>query len=299
MPTLFLHTPSRANTNSSIDKPTAIWYNTVGYGIFIGDLSRRMGLANTVGLLLGWALIIGSILLGGLDKIKVFIDVPSIFIVGGGTIAALLVSYPFGPVLGVHKFILVSFTAKDRAPLKVIEQIVALSESARREGLLSLENHLEEIDDNPLLAMGIRLAVDGMSPEVVESIMNNEIDAVNGRHQYGKQVLGKFGQYAPAFGMIGTLIGLVMMLADLDPDKVGAGMAVALLTTLYGAIVSNLMFLPWADKLGLINDDEIQCMEITLKGVLAIQGGENPRVVKQKLLTYIPVAARPEENEDA
>ena len=258
-----------------------------------------MGLANIVGLLLGWALILGAICLGGIDKLKIFFDLPSVFIVLGGTLASLLVAYPLAPVLGMHKYILVSFTAKDRDPLKVIEQIVALSESARREGLLSLENHLEEIDDNPLLAMGIRLAVDGMSPEVVESIMNNEIDAVNGRHAYGKGVCANLGKYAPAFGMIGTLIGLVLMLADLNPETIGSGMAVALLTTLYGAILANLMFLPWADKLGFINDDELQCMEITLKGVLAIQGGENPRVVKQKLLTYIPVAKRPEENEDA
>jgi chemotaxis protein MotA len=158
---------------------------------------------------------------------------------------------------------------------------------------------MDEIDDNPLLATGIRMAVDGMSPEVVESVMNIEIDSVNGRHSYGKTVLGKMGQYAPAFGMIGTLIGLVLMLADLDPETIGAGMAVALLTTLYGAILSNLMFLPWADKLGMINDDEIQCMEITLKGVIAIQSGENPRVIKQKLLMYLPPSQRPEETEEA
>jgi len=143
------------------------------------------------------------------------------------------------------------------------------------------------------------MAVDGMSPEVVESVMNINIDAVNARHQFGKTILGKYGQYAPAFGMIGTLIGLVLMLVDLNPDTIGAGMAVALLTTLYGAVVSNLMFLPWADKLSLINDDEMQCMEITLKGVIAIQSGENPRVIKQKLLMYLPASQRPEENEEA
>ena len=258
-----------------------------------------MGLANIIGLVLGWFLILGAIALGGIEKLMTFWDLPSVFIVLGGTIASMLVAYPLAPILGLHKYVIVSFTAKDRSPLKVIEQIVALSESARREGLLSLENHLEEIDDNPLLATGIRMAVDGMSPEVVEGVMNINIDAVNSRHMYGKNVLGKMGQYAPAFGMIGTLIGLVLMLADLDPETIGAGMAVALLTTLYGAIASNLMFLPWADKLSLINDDEIQCMEITLKGVIAIQSGENPRVIKQKLLMYLPPSQRPDESEDA
>ena len=260
--------------------------------------SHTMGLSNIIGLILGSGLIVMAIALGGFDKIWLFVDYPSILIVLGGTMASILVAYPLASVLGLHKHILISFTAKERSPLKVIEQIVTLSESARREGLLSLENHLEEIDDNPLLATGIRMAVDGMSPEVVESIMNTEIDAINARHMYGKGMVAKLGQYSPAFGMIGTLIGLVLMLADLNPDTIGAGMAVALLTTLYGAIISNLVFLPWSDKLGFINDDEMQCMEITLKGVIAIQSGENPRVIKQKLLMYLPPAKRPMEEED-
>jgi len=260
-----------------------------------------MGLANIIGLILGWGLISVSIVLGAgfdMNKTRVFVDIPSVGIVFGGTLASVLVAYPLASILGMHKHIIITFTAKDRNPLNVIEQIVALSESARREGLLSLENHLEEIDDNPLLATGIRMAVDGMSPEVVENIMNTEIDSVNSRHQYGKGIIANLGKYSPAFGMIGTLIGLVLMLTDLNPDTIGAGMAVALLTTLYGAVVSNLVFLPWADKLGFINDAEIQCMEITLKGVIAIQSGENPRIIKQKLMMYLPPNQRPEEHED-
>ena len=261
-----------------------------------------MGLSNIIGLILGFGLISVSILLGAdfdMKKTRVFLDFPSIGIVFGGTIASVLVAYPLASILQMHKQIMITFTAKEREPLKVIEQIVALSESARREGLLSLENHLEEIDDNPLLATGIRMAVDGMSPEVVESIMNTEIDAVNTRHNYGKSIISNLGKYSPAFGMIGTLIGLVLMLTDLNPDTIGMGMAVALLTTLYGAVVSNLVFLPWADKLGFINDAELQCMEITLKGVIAIQSGENPRVIKQKLLMYLPASHRPDDHEDA
>ena len=257
-----------------------------------------MGISNIIGLILGWALIVTAIALGGVDKIMWFVDIPSVCIVLGGTAAALFVGYPLKPLLGIHKYIKISFTAKERNPLSVIEQIVALSESARREGLLSLENHLEDMEDNPFLAVGIRMAVDGMSPEVVESIMNTEIEAVNTRHSYGKGMVAKLGQYAPAFGMIGTLIGLVLMLADLDPDTIGAGMAVALLTTLYGAILANLMFLPWSDKLTLINDEELIGMEITLRGVIAIQSGENPRVIKQKLMMYLPPSKRPDDSED-
>ena len=267
-------------------------------GFAIYNDRASMGLSNIIGLILGWGLIIMAIALGGFDKVGLFIDYPSVCIVLGGTIASLLVAFPLVSILGMYKQILITFTAKEREPLKVIEQIVSLSESARREGLLSLENHLEEIDDNPLLATGIRMAVDGMSPEVVENIMNTEIDAVNGRHLYGKSIIAKLGQYAPAFGMIGTLIGLVLMLADLNPDTIGAGMAVALLTTLYGAILANLVFLPWSDKLGFINNDEIMCMEITVKGVVAIQSGENPRIIKQKLMMYLPPNKRPDDSEE-
>ena len=256
-----------------------------------------MGLANVIGLILGFGLITMAIVTQGISKLRLFVDPSSILIVVGGGMAAMLVAYPLASVLKIHKSILITFTAKKREPLKMIEQIVALSESARREGLLSLENHMEEID-NPFLAAGIRMAVDGMSPEVVESIMNTKIDALNARHEYGKGLCANFGRYLPAFGMIGTLIGLVLMLADMNPDTIGIGMAVAILTTLYGAIISNLVLLPWADKLGVINDEEIMEMEIMLKGVIAIQAGENPRIIKQKLMMYLPDSEIPADEEE-
>jgi chemotaxis protein MotA len=256
-----------------------------------------MGLSNIIGQILGWGLVLMGCGANGVGKLFIFYDTASIFIVFGGAFAVLLISFPLGDALRAHKIIKITFTAKERDPLKMIEQITTLSEAARREGLLSLENHMEEID-NIFLATGIRMAVDGMSPEVVESIMDTEIGAVDSRHSFGKSLMDNLGKSTPAFGMIGTLIGLVMMLSDLDPDKVGAGMAVAILTTLYGALLSNLLFLPWADKLKLINEDEMLEMEIILKGVIAIQSGENPRIIKQKLLMYLPPARRPEENEE-
>lgn len=256
-----------------------------------------MDLGTVIGLLLGMGLIVTSIALGGLDKLVIFWDTASVLMVGGGAIASVMVAYPMKSVLKSFNYVKNAFFNRDTDPLTTIMQIVSLSETARREGLLSLENRMDEIDD-PFLAGGIRMAVDGMSPEVVENIMNTEIDAVNGRHNYGRSIIANFGKYAPAFGMIGTLVGLVLMLADLDPDKVGAGMAVALLTTLYGAVASNLCFLPIADKLGFLNDGEIRIMEITVKGVVAIQTGENPRVIKQKLLTYVSPNERPEEESE-
>ena len=235
---------------------------------------------------------------GSVQSLRLFWDLPSVFVVIGGSSAACLVGFPLATFLKMHKIVLITFTAKDREPMKIIDQIVNLSEAARREGLLSLENHMDEID-NPFLATGIRMAIDGMPPEVVESIMNIEIDAVYARHDHAKTLISKLGQYAPAFGMMGTVVGLVCMLSNLDPDTLGPGMAVALITTFYGALMANLTFLPWADKLGFISDEELREMEITIKGVIAIQSGENPRVIKQKLLMYIPPAQRPEENEEA
>ena len=257
-----------------------------------------MGLTNIIGQILGWGLIFMACTANGFNNIFLFIDTASIFIVFGGSIAALLISYPLAPLLKIHKYVLVTFTAKVREPLKAIEQIVALAEAARREGLLSLENHMEEIDNN-FLATGIRMAVDGMSPEVVESIMNTEMDAVNARHEMGKSIFDNLAKAAPAFGMKGTLVGLVVMLSDMNPDTVGSGMAVAIITTFYGALVANLICGPWAEKLRIINDEELQEMEITLKGVIAIQSGENPRVIRQKLLMYLPPSQRPVEEEGA
>lgn len=256
-----------------------------------------MDIATVTGMLLGTGLILTSICLGGFDKLLVFWDTPSVLIVFGGAVASVLVAYPMKAVINSIKYNMMAIFHREFDPLATILQIVSLAETARREGLLSLENRMEEIDD-PFLSGGIRMAVDGMSPEVVEAIMNTEIDAVNARHNYGRSVVANFGKYAPAFGMIGTLVGLVLMLADLDPDKVGSGMAVALLTTLYGAILSNLFFLPMADKLGFINDFELQVMEITLKGVVSIQAGENPRIIKQKLLTYVSPNDRPADEEE-
>jgi chemotaxis protein MotA len=257
-----------------------------------------MGKATIIGLILGWVLMLISIALGGINKLFIFWDAPSVCIVIGGAVASILGAYPLSAMKETFAILKIPFIAKGGSEiLSAIQQIVSLSESARREGILSLENRIEEIE-SPFLVTGIRLAVDGMSPEVVEGIMNTEIDAVNARHVYGQTLIANYGKYFPAFGMIGTLIGLVMMLADLDPDTIGAGMAVALLTTLYGAVLSNLMFLPWADKLGTLNSNEILVMEITLKGVIAIQSGENPHVTKQKLMMYLPPQNRPADEDE-
>lgn len=253
-----------------------------------------MDIATVVGTVLAIALILGSIVIGG-GSFMAFIDIPSILVVIGGSIAAALISFPLPNFLGVFGVTMKAVFWKVDAPETVIKQIVSLSEVARREGILALESKTDDID-NDFIKLGIQMAVDGTRPEVMEDILRTELDAVATRHRDGKALLDCMGRFAPAFGMIGTLLGLVIMLGDMsDPSKIGAGMAVALLTTLYGAIASNCLFLPFAEKLGYTSKKERLTMDIIIRGVMAIQSGENPRVIEQKLNTFIPPKQRAKE----
>ncbi len=251
-----------------------------------------MDIATLAGVLAAVGLIVVSIILGG-GSFAAFIDPASVMVVIGGAIAATLISFPlknFLSVFGVGMKVLLY--KLDSVP-EIIEQLVSLAETARRDGLLALEGRIEEID-HPFIVLGIQMAVDGTRPEVMEDILRTELDAVATRHRDGKGLLDCMGRFAPAFGMIGTLMGLIIMLGDMsDPSKIGQGMAVALLTTLYGAIASNVVFLPFAEKLGFTNKQELLAMEIIVRGIMAIQSGENPRVIDQKLKTFIPPKQRP------
>ena len=257
-----------------------------------------MDIATILGVITAMGLILGSIVLGG-GSFGSFIDPPSIMVVVGGAIAAALISFPLKNFLSVFSVgMKVVFYKLDSIPA-LIEEIVSLAETARRDGLLALESRLADIE-NPFVVLGVQMAVDGTRPEVMEDILRTELDAVATRHRDGKALLDCMGRFAPAFGMIGTLMGLVIMLADMsDPSKIGAGMAVALLTTMYGAIASNVVFLPFAEKLGFTNKQELLAMEIIVRGIMAIQSGENPRVIEQKLNTFIPPKLRADDKDAA
>ncbi len=255
-----------------------------------------MDIASIIGLLLGSALLLVSIL--SKTSLGAFIDVASVMVVIGGSIAAALICFPLRTFLGAAMVAKNVFFNKQENFSGLIEQIVSLAETARRDGLLALEGRLEEIS-NSFIVMGIQMAVDGTRPEVIEDIMRTEMDAVATRHRNGKSVFDQLGRFAPAFGMIGTLMGLVIMLGDMSPDTIGAGMAVALLTTFYGAVISNLVFLPFAEKLGFINKHELLAMEIIVRGIMGIQSGDNPRVIEQKLSTFVPPKLRSVQQEAA
>ncbi|MDR1053665.1 MAG: MotA/TolQ/ExbB proton channel family protein [Planctomycetaceae bacterium] len=256
-----------------------------------------MDRASVIGIVFGSVVIVASIMVNGVSKIFMFYDTASVLIVGGGATASMLISYPLSDMMIIITCFKKTLFNHKEDPMETITLIVSLADTARREGLLSLENRMQDIED-PFVASGVRMAIDGLAPEIVEAVMNTEIDAVNSRHLYNRSLVANFAKYAPAFGMIGTLVGLVLMMADFDPQSIGQAMAVCLLTTLYGSVLSNLYFLPMADKLGFLNDFEIRVKEIAVKGIVAIQAGENPRVIKQKLMTYVPSAQRPDEDEE-
>ncbi len=244
------------------------------------DIATIIGLVAGVGLLL-WAIM-------GKSDIGAFIDVGSVAIVFGGALSAALISFPLRNLTGVAKVVKNCFFAKSQNPNDLIADMVKFAEVARRDGILALENVTNEIKD-PFLVSGIQMAVDGQDPDLIESVMLNDLETVESRHADGKALFDNIGRFAPAFGMIGTLIGLVIMLQNMDdPSKIGPAMAVALLTTMYGAVLANLFALPMADKLGLRSREEMMLKMIIIKGVMAIQSGDNPRIVEQKLKTFLP-----------
>jgi chemotaxis protein MotA len=249
-----------------------------------------MDLNTIIGVVLAFALIGMAIVLGGSPQ--AYVDIPSVLIVVGGTVAATMAAFPMAAVLKLPAVFKKTIQGGAGSPKELIDQMVQFAEVARRDGILALEGMTEEMKDD-LLVLGIKMAVDGTDPELIEDIMEADIENTSVRHGVGKGLLDSMGRYAPAFGMIGTLIGLIAMLANMeDPSAIGAGMAAALLTTMYGAILANVLFLPLADKLKIKHDEEMLIKTIIVKGVMSIQSGDNPRVVEQKLLTFLPPAQR-------
>ncbi|WP_027720243.1 motility protein A [Maridesulfovibrio zosterae] len=247
-----------------------------------------MDIATLIGIVGGFGLIVATIFMGG--NAAGFVDPPSAVVVFGGTFASAFIMFPMGVVLKAFKVALKGFFAKPQDPKAIIDQIVALSETARKESLVALEK--VAIDD-AYLKKGVILVADGTDGDLVRSIMEIEIDFMKKRHFQGQAVMKGMGTMAPAFGMIGTLIGLVNMLSNLsDPDAIGPAMAVALLTTLYGAVLANVMFLPLAKKLEERSFEESLYMEIMVEGVVSIQKGEHPSIVKEKLQAFLSPAMR-------
>ena len=247
-----------------------------------------MDLTTLIGLVAGCIFIYVGIILEG--NMRNFFDLASIMITLGGTIASTLIHYPFSQIIRIFGLMKKTFNNKGRDLDQGIEIILQFAVAARKEGLLMLEDMATDLDD-PFLQKGILLVVDGTSPEIVKSLMETELTFLEERHKQGQGILESMGSYAPAFGMIGTLIGLINMLKKLDdPSSLGPGMAVALVTTFYGSVLANLVFLPMAGKLKSYSSKEILYKEVILEGILSIQAGENPRIIEEKLKAFVPPA---------
>ena len=242
-----------------------------------------MDIATLVGIVLGFALIIGTMWLGG--SVMMFVNIPGLLVVVGGTIAATLMNESMGRVIGAIKVYMQAFFEKKVSSAELIEKVIDLAAKARKEGLVSLEG--EDIPD-PFLQRGVQLGVDGLAPEVIHVILTGELDTLKKRHTRGQTVFRFMGSTAPAMGMIGTLIGLVQMLANMDdPASIGPAMAVALLTTLYGAILAFVLFLPIASKLETRTKEEVAHKSLAIVGVESILKGDNSMVIQSKLDAYL------------
>ncbi|MDJ0835974.1 MAG: MotA/TolQ/ExbB proton channel family protein [Acidobacteriota bacterium] len=248
-----------------------------------------MDLATIIGLALASILIIAAIVMGGAPAI--FVNVPSLLmVVGGGCIGAPMIAYPMGHIKNLVKIMMNAIVVKSYDNNETIKFIVELAQKARKESLLALEN--VEIE-NEFLKKGITLAVDGTEPATIRAVLAAEMTYIKKRHEDGMAILNYITDMAPAYGMIGTLVGLVNMLANLsDPSAIGPAMAVAILTTLYGALVANVVTAPFSKKLEWYDGRETMQMEIIIEGITSILEGEHPAIAEQKLMSFLPASER-------
>lgn len=224
------------------------------------------------------------------SDILTFIDYPSIAITIGGTFATLMISFPGKAFVKLFKHLKIIFLPRKYNPIDQIERIVALAKSARSRGLLALEDELKD-DDDDFLRNGIMMVVDAIDPEKVKSLLEDELDFLDERHAQDRSFYDKGATFAPAFGMIGTLIGLILMLKQMDdPESLGSGMSKALITTFYGSMLCNVIFMPISSKLKVRHEEEYLCKLIICEGILAIQAGENPRFISEKLYRLLPAS---------
>lgn len=254
-----------------------------------------MDIGTLIGLVVAFGLV-GFAIFSGAGGIGAFLDVQSVAIVFGGTTGAVLMNVPLKRAIGAVGVLKKAFLHKAADPQQLIEALSNLANKARREGILALEAAIDESPDE-FMRQGIQLTVDGQDPSAIEAILSTEIDSLQERHKLGAELFLTAGTFAPALGLIGTLIGLVQMLLNMsDPDAIGPSMAVALLTTFYGALLANLVFNPIAGKLKTRSQEEVLIRQLILEGVLAITAGDNPRVVEQKLNAFLAPRLRAAED---
>ncbi len=259
-----------------------------------------MDIASLAGLVVCIAMVVFGIAQGdeGIAGILGFLDAPSACITFGGAFAAVLTSNHLADFINGLKSFTISLKLPKVNEAETIKHIIELSNVARKEGLLALEEAANDLED-PFLKKGILLIVDGTDPELVRAIMETELTCMETRHKKNIKFWADLASMGPAWGMIGTLIGLINMLKKLDdPSAIGPNMAVALITTLYGSMLANWVCTPVAEKLGVDNNAEVAMEEVVIEGLLSIQAGENPRVIEEKLKSFLSPKQRADFSED-
>jgi len=250
-----------------------------------------MELSTPIGLVLGFGALLGAFMMEGGSPIMLLSPSAGIIVLGG-TIAAILIAFPLKSVLVLPKLLMQTFFSASGDPQEIVNAFVELADKARREGLLALEEDSKNIED-PFMRKGVMLVVDGVDPEVVRDIMETDADLVAERHSTGQGMLTAMGGFAPTMGIIGTVMGLVNVLSNLaDPEHLGESIAVAFIATLYGVVTANILWLPMGNKLKKKSEMELHVRYLMVEGVLAVQAGENPRIVREKLDAFLPPSER-------
>ncbi len=251
-----------------------------------------MDLGTIIGISVGMIMVVLGIILGGVG-IGPYISIDSFLITVLGSFGAMLVANPMSRMLGITQYLKHVFSTTNWNEEALINQLVGFSDRARKEGLLALEDNLDAVEDE-FMRKGIQLVVDGTDPDIIKRILYADLEQLQGRHETGLQVFDDWSKIAPAFGMIGTLVGLIAMLGSIGGDTaaIGRGMQTALVTTLYGSFFANLFLIPMKSKLADRDKDETRVKEIVIEGILSIQSGDNPRILLEKLVSYLPPGQR-------
>jgi chemotaxis protein MotA len=249
-----------------------------------------MDLGTVVGLVLTLALLFGAMAMG--VGIGPYIDIPSVLIVFGGTIGVLLIGFKMEQMKNLSKIFMIAIKPPQDDVSELIKKMVEYSTKARRDGILALESDANA-EENEFLKKGLSMAVDGNEPDTIRDLLEIDMEQTSARHSGNAQIFDQMGGFSGAMGMIGTLIGLVAMLLNMaDPSAIGPSMAVALLTTMYGAMIGNIVGGPVANILGIRDADEVLVKTLILEGIMAIQAGDNPRTLEGKLLGFLPPKER-------
>lgn len=245
-----------------------------------------MDIATVLGVVSAFGVVFLAIFMGSGPGL--FINAPAMLIVLGGTFGATMINYPLKDVVGVIGVAKNTIFSQSEKASDIISRFVAFANKSRKEGILALESELKNVKD-AFLQKGVQLSIDGLEPQDIKDILETEIEFIRTRHQLGAEIFTTMGTFAPALGMIGTIVGLVQMLQSMeDPSSIGPAMAVALLTTFYGSIMANIVCLPLAGKLKTRSKEEVLTKEMTVQGIMSLSNGDNPRILEQKLKAFIP-----------